>query len=401
MATTEQSTRADVVHGFVDGDYPASRTLADALATIDGVTRRAAENLASEYFTLRDIVNHPPAHVLETDYVGWETLDAIAHTHFLKTMEFLEREFASWSLDEQEGTTFRFRHRYGQEIEFDRVEGGWHVDLHDPAWDGKTRWVTDSEARRRQPGVGSGHRARQSASLEDTVESAREEMTRIANYTKTQEESIQQQSQQSSFASDDAPGQFDLELNNLDGAEHDERAVEWAAHEIFPALDNDPHPKPVTGWTVKVTRDTDSVSYEAVASPCRGDATWRTYTLVLTSDRAEALYNALEFMRLVTETPNGWTPTVRGSLEKHRWLSWDGQTEIAIWQYDRNLHDPHREFHITRQDNPLASPGQRGERKDISDERLTLSEAYDEVIKVLESIDGYHDISEEVRKQFE
>jgi len=94
-------------------------------------------------------------------------------------MEELESAHKGWELTEGGGEhTFAFQHKGGRVVVIERRDDGWDADLNNPSFPGITKWLTDAEARKEQPGEGPGHRVRNPVDLQTAIDAAATEMDR-------------------------------------------------------------------------------------------------------------------------------------------------------------------------------------------------------------------------------
>ena len=164
----------------------------------------------------------------------------------------------------------------------------------------------------------------------------------------------------------------------------DEQIIVWERTGANPDL-RDNHPElRTTGWEVAIKTTDFGLDFAVIARPMCDALAFRTHVLLRTSNVEAAAREVARFMETVNATPNGWSLIETDGGERHRWMSWDGEQTVKVWQEDRNCGEP-RTFGAT------AAPVDRAPFEDWRDlcEGADLMDAVEAAAEWLEETDGY------------
>ena len=164
----------------------------------------------------------------------------------------------------------------------------------------------------------------------------------------------------------------------------DEEVIVWERGECFPDLRETDGELRTTGWEVAIKCADYGPDFAVIARPMCKALAFRSQVLLKTSNVEAAAREVSRFMRTVNATPSGWSLIERDGLDRHRWMSWDGEQVVKVWQEDRNCGEP-RTFAAT------AAPVDRAPFEDWRDlcEGVDFVDALDAATEWLEDTDGY------------
>ncbi|MFC6771258.1 hypothetical protein ACFQDD_06965 [Halorubrum pallidum] len=163
-----------------------------------------------------------------------------------------------------------------------------------------------------------------------------------------------------------------------------DQVVVWERAEGFPDL-RENHPElRTTGWEIGIKCAEYGPDFAVIARPLCKALAFRSQTLLKTSEVEAAGREVSRFMRTVNATPNGWSLIETDGCERHRWMSWDGEEVVEVWQEDRNCGAP-RTFGTTH--SPAERTAFDGWEHVV--EGVDLMDAVEAAADKLEDVDGY------------
>ncbi|RLM68494.1 hypothetical protein [Halorubrum sp. Atlit-26R] len=164
----------------------------------------------------------------------------------------------------------------------------------------------------------------------------------------------------------------------------DEQVIVWERTGANPDLRDNHGELRTTGWEVAIKCAEYGPDFAVMARPMCDALAFRSQVLLKTSNVEAAAREVSRFMRTVNATPNGWSLIETDGGERHRWMSWDGEQTVKVWQEARNCGEP-RTFTTTA----TTADQSNFDGAERLVKRTELMDAVQTAAGRLEEVDGY------------